>query len=366
MRLCTTLENLDNIPDGETRKIINYTAGDGIDITNGVISATGSSSISIDNNTITNNSNDMIQTVGVIDQKTGNSDKFWTGTLEEYNAITNKDDNTFYNITDDYDDRFNRDLYFQPGDKFECENEAILSGFITSGTTGVRLAFPSPKRLDNITSITCQSFKCEARGVKGYLNGQSGTIEYVGRSGYTISVNKSNNNVINISINKSSAWTNVDNNTPVVFIIASGSLTLTFNEKYRKEDYMSLRKGNKIIAGSPEIVESGSNANGTYVKYSDGRMECYKRVTQKNVKLTGTWYGLYINENDTTVDLGNYAATFIEEPVVNITYMGGNGCWLINNNYHSASSPGKVQLCTVSSRTIGTCILDITAKGRWK
>ena len=114
------------------------------------------------------------------------------------------------------------------------------------------------------------------------------------------------------------------------------------------------------------IVESGSNANGTYVKYSDGRMECYKRVTQKNVKLTGTWYGLYINENDTTVDLGNYAATFIEEPIVNITYMGGNGCWLINNNYHSASSPGKVQLCTVSSRTIGTCILDVTAKGKWK
>ena len=129
---------------------------------------------------------------------------------------------------------------------------------------------------------------------------------------------------------------------------------------------MSLRKGNKIIAGSPEIVESGSNANGTYVKYSDGRMECYKRVTQKNVKLTGTWYGLYINENDTTVDLGNYAATFIEEPTVNITYMGGNGCWLINNNGHSASSPGKVQLCTVSSRTIGTCILDVTAKGKWK
>ena len=129
---------------------------------------------------------------------------------------------------------------------------------------------------------------------------------------------------------------------------------------------MSLRKGNKIIAGASEIVESGSNANGTYVKYSDGRMECYKRVTQTGVKLTGTWYGLYINENDTTVDLGNYAATFIEEPVVNITYMGGNGCWIINNNYHSASSPGKVQLCTVSSRTIGTCILDVTAKGRWK
>ena len=121
------------------------------------------------------------------------------------------------------------DLYFQPGDTFECDNEVVLSGFITSGTTSVRLSFPSPKRLDNITSITCQSFKCEARGIKGYLNSQSGTIEYVGRSGYTVSINKSNNNSSNIFIVKSSAWTNVDNNTPVVFIAASGSLKLTFN-----------------------------------------------------------------------------------------------------------------------------------------
>lgn len=95
-------------------------------------------------------------------------------------------------------------------------------------------------------------------------------------------------------------------------------------------------------------------------------MICSKRIIQKNVKLTNSWYTLFINENDTMVDLGNYAATFIEEPVVNIAYMGGNGCWLINNNGHSANSPGKVQLCTVSSRTFGNRILDITAKGRWK
>ena len=41
MRLVTKLSSLDNIEDGETRKLINYTAGDGINITDGVISATG-------------------------------------------------------------------------------------------------------------------------------------------------------------------------------------------------------------------------------------------------------------------------------------------------------------------------------------
>lgn len=121
------------------------------------------------------------------------------------------------------------EFFYEPGETFECDYEVIMSGYITSGATGVRVAFPLSKRLDNITSITCQSFKCEARGIKGYLNGEAGSIEYVGRSGYTIRINKSNNNVINLLIIKSSAWTNVDNNTPVVFVVGAGDIKLTFN-----------------------------------------------------------------------------------------------------------------------------------------
>ena len=93
----------------------------------------------------------------------------------------------------------------------------------------MRLAFPVPKRLDNINSITIKSLNAEARCNKGYLNSQSGNVEYVGKSGYTIEAQKSNNNVVNILIIKSSAWTNVDNNTPVVFVAYKGYLKLTFN-----------------------------------------------------------------------------------------------------------------------------------------
>lgn len=148
-----------------------------------------------------------------------------------------------------------------------------------------------------------------------------------------------------------------------------GSTVKLANDLYLETSSIVRKQGSQITPLDTyldTIVESGSNSNGEYTKYSDGTMICTKRVIKQNVKLTNSWYSLFNNENDTNIDLGNYAATFIEEPVVNITYMGGNGCWLINNNGHSASSPGKVQLCTVSSRTIGTCILDITAKGRWK
>ena len=70
-----------------------------------------SSGPEIDNSSIVKNSNDEIQTIGVIDQKTGNTNKEWTGTLSEYNAIDEKDLNTLYYITDEaisYNDLSNK------------------------------------------------------------------------------------------------------------------------------------------------------------------------------------------------------------------------------------------------------------------
>lgn len=58
-------------------------------------------SVSIDNSSITKNSSDEIQTVGIIDNNSGNTNKIWTGTLAQYNAVQSKDADTFYYITDD-------------------------------------------------------------------------------------------------------------------------------------------------------------------------------------------------------------------------------------------------------------------------
>lgn len=160
----------------------------------------------------------------------------------------------------------------------------------------------------------------------------------------------------------------------------SGNLRVTLLDKLKKESNDTGNKfdvsggtisGNINVAGTikqdgVEIIASGSNSNGEYIKYSNGRMICRKRFSQNNVRLTNEWYTLYNNENDGTLDLGYYPVEFISEPVVSLTYMGGNGCWIINNNDSSASTPGKIQLATVSSRTIGTVIIDIIAIGRWK
>ena len=62
----------------------------------------GGGSVDIDDKSITKNSSDELQTVGVIDQRNAvNAIKTWTGTKAQYDAISTKDANTIYNITDD-------------------------------------------------------------------------------------------------------------------------------------------------------------------------------------------------------------------------------------------------------------------------
>jgi hypothetical protein len=144
--------------------------------------------------------------------------------------ILTKKSNTDYDTEwGDGIDTGNNLLFYRPGDTFVCDYDTIMNGYITSGTKNVRVSLPVPKRLDNISSITVESLNVEGRCNKGYLNNQSGDVEYVGKSDYTVEANKSNNNVVNILISKSSAWSNVDNNTLVSLVAYTGNLKLIFN-----------------------------------------------------------------------------------------------------------------------------------------
>ena len=55
----------------------------------------------VDNQSVTLNSSDQIQAIGVIDQNTSAANKIWTGTKAEYDAIATKDPNTTYRTTDE-------------------------------------------------------------------------------------------------------------------------------------------------------------------------------------------------------------------------------------------------------------------------
>lgn len=67
------------------------------------INSTASGGSEEDNITITKNNQNKIQTVGIIDQNAGGIIKYWEGTQAQYDAITTKDNNTIYYITDSED-----------------------------------------------------------------------------------------------------------------------------------------------------------------------------------------------------------------------------------------------------------------------
>ena len=64
------------------------------------------------------------------------------------------------------------------------------------------------------------------------------------------------------------------------------------------------------------IVESGSNANGDYIKYSDGTMICTKKVSFVGLQFTIAWGSAYETPK---VELGDYAQEFVDIPLMFIT-----------------------------------------------
>lgn len=62
-----------------------------------------------DNISVSKNINDELQAVGIINQNaTTTAIKTWTGTKAQYDAITTKDNNTLYHITDDESDIYDK------------------------------------------------------------------------------------------------------------------------------------------------------------------------------------------------------------------------------------------------------------------
>lgn len=72
--------------------------------------------VPIDGDTITKNAEEKIQTVGIKDVNTEVTNKFWTGTRAEYEALKTYDNNTFYAITDDVSEAINSDWNANEGE----------------------------------------------------------------------------------------------------------------------------------------------------------------------------------------------------------------------------------------------------------
>lgn len=121
------------------------------------------------------------------------------------------------------------EFFYEDGDTLEITNDVNLAGTVTGSTKALYFSITTPKRLDNVTSVTINTLKANTRiSGSGYLDGGAfvnGGKDYL--AAYTCVATISSENYINFTITKSSAFTNTENNIPVTTILAN--LKLTFN-----------------------------------------------------------------------------------------------------------------------------------------
>lgn len=115
--------------------------------------------------------------------------------------------------------------------------------------------------------------------------------------------------------------------------------------------------------GDPlKIIESGSNENGNYIKFSDGLMICTKKVTWTGV-IEQVWGSMF---DSPTINLGDYACEFKEVPIINATQCSNNGAFIESIFNTTNKSFGSCWLCRAKTNISTTYHINLIAIGKWK
>lgn len=110
------------------------------------------------------------------------------------------------------------------------------------------------------------------------------------------------------------------------------------------------------------IVESGSNSNGNWIKYSDGTMICWGYYEKENIAINRTFGSLYECQS---FNLGDFSQNFAEIPRVTITKLGTVCAWIESLDNVTRSSLGTANWVRPTAGTY-TLSYSYTAIGRWK
>lgn len=141
-----------------------------------------------------------------------------------------------------------------------------------------------------------------------------------------------------------------------------GSDLRTFNNLILKFQIEESPTPTSYMPWAGYIVESGSNNDGKWIKYSDGRLITMHKVT-RNLARTATWGNMY--ESTTQADLGNYPMAFKDIPFVYVTLHETNAS-LEAVQFSSANNAGKVYILAPTSSESADYVFHVLAIGRWK
>lgn len=114
------------------------------------------------------------------------------------------------------------------------------------------------------------------------------------------------------------------------------------------------------FVGTAPIVESGSNANGSWIKYADGTMICSHATTRTGVNMTSV-YGSLFRESGNAV----WGFPMVFESLLFANVSGNYMCPFPYINSLSINSIAY-RCANVTSQSAATVQLQFFAIGRWK
>ena len=119
-----------------------------------------------------------------------------------------------------------------------------------------------------------------------------------------------------------------------------------------------------------EKIESGSNENGSWVKFSDGTMIVRHTFTQGRIPFTTAIVEGKIYQGDNAILCPNYPVEFIELPQVSLQPQ--NNMWGVilfpdNTTPATVTSAGTYRMIRVGTLNNGFNVtIDLIAIGKWK
>lgn len=120
-------------------------------------------------------------------------------------------------------------------------------------------------------------------------------------------------------------------------------------------------KGGPLQLDGARIIESGSNSNGSYIKFSDGTMICRKYINFGEIEISNAWGSMY---ETSELSIGNYAQPFIEIPQISVMPLNTFFVEKRGNNI-SETSWGSFWAVRPVSMTMYIGV-DCIAIGKWK
>ena len=110
------------------------------------------------------------------------------------------------------------------------------------------------------------------------------------------------------------------------------------------------------------IIETGTNSDGSWIKYNDGTMICYITKEYNNVNIINSWGSVYESDR---IQLGNFPQQFINIPTVTASCVRGSSVFL------EALSPtntsiGETWFMRPVSQSNTSPTISFIAIGKWK